>query len=317
MVRPRVDGTLNEVRFVEGQFIKQDELLAEIDPRPFQVQLEQAEAQMAKDQAALANGRADLARYQAAKEAISQQQLDTQLATVQQFEAATKIDQAQIDSAQLQITYCRITAPITGRVGLRLMDRGNMVHATDSTGIVVITQVQPITVVFAISEDDLLPVLKKTRDGASLRVEAYDRSFKNKLGEGELSAIDNQVDSTTGTVKLKATFPNGDLGLFPNQFVNARLEIDTLHDVVIVPSAAVQHGPDSLFVYVVGDQGAVEVRPVTLGPVQGDDTVIQSGISAGEMVVTDGVDKLEAGKKVTVRMSATRPAAAVSTSQSK
>jgi multidrug efflux system membrane fusion protein len=310
-VRTRVDGQLMNVAFTEGQTVKENDLLFEIDPRPFQVQLEQAEGQMAKDQAQLKNARADLQKYLNAQEAVSQQQIDTAKANVAQFEGAIKMDQAQIDSARLQITYCRITSPINGRIGLRMVDKGNMVHASDANGLAVITQLQPIAVLFPLPQDDIPQVIRKMSAGETLVVEGFDREFKNRLATGSLLAVDSQIDPTTGTVRFKAIFPNQDNALFPNQFVNARLLIETLHDAVIVPAAAVQRSPESTFVYVVKEDNTVDMRNVVVGPTEADQTAIESGLAPGEIVVTEGVDKLQQGSKVSAggggRPGSTRP----------
>jgi multidrug efflux system membrane fusion protein len=320
-VRSRVDGNLDKINFTEGQLVHEGDLLCEIDPRPFKVQLETAEAQLARDQAALNNALLNVKRDTEAKDAISAQQLSTDQATADQAAASMKIDQAAVDSAQLQMTYSRITAPITGRVGLRIMDRGNMVHASDANGIAVITQLQPISVVFTLPEDNLQRVRKRMADGA-LPVEAYDRDLITKLSAGTLGAIDNQIDANSGTFKLKATFANDDSALFPNQFVNARLLVETRREATIIPMAAVQQSPDSTFVYVVKDDpvpalkrpatraqgstespplmgGIVEIQKVELGPNEGDSVVITAGITPGDIVVTDGVDKLLPNSKVT------------------
>ena len=301
-VRSRVDGQLLNVLYHEGQLVRRGDLLAEIDPRPFQVQLTQAEGQKAKDEAALENAKIDLLRYQALieQDAVPRQQLDTQGATVDQFRAALESDQGQIDGAKLNLTYSRITAPITGRVGLRLVDAGNIVHANDQNGLVVITQLQPITVLFTVPADRLPQVLGPLRAGRKLEVEAYDRDLKNKLASGSLLAVDNQIDTSTGTVRLKADFANEDESLFPNQFVNARLKVDTLQGTVIVPSAAIQRSPQSSFVYVVKADDTVEMRNVEVRLTEGDDTAVTRGVSPDELVVTDGMDKLQAGMKVSV-----------------
>jgi multidrug efflux system membrane fusion protein len=277
--------------------------LAEIDPRPFQVQLEQAEGQMAKDQALLKNAQVDLERYKVLlqEDSIARQQLDTQESLVLQYEATLKSDQAQVDNAKLQLTYARITAPIGGRVGLRLVDPGNIVHASDTNGLVVITQLEPIAVIFAIAEGSLPPVMARLKAGARLTVEAYDRERKQKLATGTLLTIDNQIDPTTGTVKLKAQFANTDGVLFPNQFVNARLLVNTIENTVLIPNAAIQHSPRSAYVYVVKPDSSVEARNVEVKLTEGDQTAIASGLASGETVVIDGIDKLQPGAKVSVR----------------
>ena len=304
-VKSRVDGQLMRVLFREGDFVTAGALLAEIDSRPFQVQLTQAEGQQAKDQALLKNAQLDLERYKVLfkQDSIAQQQLDTQESLVRQYEAALKVDQGQVDSARLQLTYCHITAPLSGRVGLRLVDPGNIVHAADTNGLIVITQIDPIAVIFAIPEDNLPQVQQQMRGGRQLPAEAYDRDLKHKLATGSLMTIDNQIDPTTGTVKFKAVFSNKDNALFPNQFVNVRLLVNTLENVVLVPNAAIQHGPQSAFVYVVKQDNTVEARNVQIRASEGGETSIAGGLSAGEVVVTDGVDKLQPGTKVVLRSS--------------
>jgi membrane fusion protein, multidrug efflux system len=310
-VKSRVDGQLMRIDFVEGQMVKEGQVLAELDPRPFQVQLMQAEGQRAKDEAALADAQIDLKRYEVLmqQDAIPRQQLDTQIATVKQDQAAIESDQAQIESAKLNLIYCRITAPISGRVGLRLVDVGNIVHATDTTGIVVINEVQPITVIFTIPADRLPQVLEQTHAGQKLQVEAYDRDMKSKLAVGVLFAIDNQIDQTTGTVRLRAQFPNQDDRLFPSQFVNARLLVSTIENAVLVPAAAIQRSPQATFVYVVGADQTVKTRNVELQLTEGDVTAVRRGVAAGDVVVVDGVDRLRPGLKVAATMADAAPAA--------
>ncbi len=302
-VRSRVDGQIVKIAFTEGQLVKEGDLLLEIDPRPFQVQLEAAEAQKARDEAMLRNALLDQERYRVlfAQEAIPKQQFDTQQSTVAQFQATVKSDQAAIDNAKLQLVYSKITSPLTGRIGLRLVDQGNIIHASDVNGLVVITQLQPIAVIFNIAEDSLPAVRKKMQSG-TLRIDAYDRDLKKKLAQGHLLTIDNQIDQSTGTVRFKGQFENEDNSLFPNQFVNARLLLDTRRNAVIIPTAAIQRSPQASFVYVVKPDNTAEVRNIVSTLAEGDEAAVDSGLEAGESVVIDGVDKLQQGTKVSVRM---------------
>ncbi|MBK8177163.1 MAG: MdtA/MuxA family multidrug efflux RND transporter periplasmic adaptor subunit [Rhodospirillales bacterium] len=306
-VRTRIEGYLTRVAFREGQEVRKGDLLAEVDPRPYQAALDEALGQLASDRALLRNAEVDLDRYRGlvAEDAIARQTLDTQEALVRQYTATLQVNQAKVDSARLDVGYCRIVSPIDGRVGLRQVDAGNYVRTADTDGIVVVTQVRPINVVFTIPEDSLQAVLTRMRTGVVLPITAYDRSGTQPLATGVLATIDNQIDSTTGTVKLKGEFPNGDERLFPNQFVNVRLLLDTIRDATLVPLTAVQRGTNGAYVYVVTPDGKAAVRTVTLGPDDGEKVQILKGVAPGERVVTDGVDRLRDGSRVVIPGSVT------------
>jgi membrane fusion protein, multidrug efflux system len=331
-VKTRVDGQIVQIPFKEGQMVRAGDLLVQIDPRPYQVQLTEAEGQMARDKANLVNAETLLTRDKElfAQNIIAKQDLDNQAAQVGTYEGTVKNDQGLIDAAKLNLTYSRITAPISGRIGLRLVDIGNIVHATDTTGLVVITQLQPIAVDFSIPEDELPRVLNAMKNVASvgggqtvpvsqsqatpgiaepplpagLPVEAFDRDFKSKLATGVLLTTDNEIDQTTGTIKLKAQFPNEDNSLFPNQFVNVRLLVDVQRQALLIPTAAIQRSSQGSYIYVVMQNQTVQMRPVKILHTQGELSSIESGVQPGELVVVDGVDKLRSGSRVTVQLAA-------------
>jgi multidrug efflux system membrane fusion protein len=303
-VKARADGMLTSIDFKEGELVHKDDVLATIDPRPYQVMLDQAVGNLAKDEAALKDAQANLDRDRELykDQIIAKQAFDTQAASVGGAQGSIEADQAAIASAKLNLSFCKILSPLTGRIGLQQVNAGNIVHAADATGIAVITQLQPINVLFSLPEEDLQKVLKKLYAGVKLRAEAYDRNETTKIATGTLEAVDNEIDQTTGTSKLKAVFPNLDNALFPNQFVNVKLLLDIEHGVVVIPMVAVQRGPIGTYVYLVKPDKSVTVRPITIGNTEGNDVAVEEGLRPGDPVVVDGADKLTEGMKVEVRM---------------
>lgn len=301
-LRSRVDGDLMAIHFTEGQQVEAGQLLAEIDPRPFQVALTQAQGQLARDQATLANARRDLARLEKLikTNVVSQQELDTQRALVSETQGTLKADEGSVASARLNLTYSRITSPISGRVGLRQVDIGNYVSSGDTNGIVVITQTHPVELVFSLPENQIETLLNAQKSGQPIPVEAWDRSNKTLLATGRLLSMDNQIDATTGTIKVKAQFANENDRLFPNQFVNARLQVNTLHDAIVIPVAALQMGNEGHFVWVVNSDSKVSKKSITVSVQDSEKAIVDAGLDEGEKVVTDGIDRLTEGATVEV-----------------
>ena len=302
-VRSQINGQITQIAFTEGQMVKQGDLLAVVDPRPYELQLEQTQGTLAKDQALWKQAQADLARYQilAKQDSIAAQTVDDQVHLVEQYAGQIKVDQGAVDNAKLNLVYCHITSPVGGRAGLRQVDLGNFVTSGDASGIVVVTEIQPISVLFSLPEDNLPTIMQRLAAGATLQVVAYDRANTTKLATGSLSAVDSQIDTTTGTVKIRAQFDNKDGSLFPNQFVNVQLLVNTLQNTTVIPTSAVQRGAPGTFVYVVKPDNTVAMTPIKIGPSEGEWVSVSSGVSQGTQVVVDGADKLKDNAKIVLR----------------